>query len=189
MREMTDGRIHTYQELDEFRKPILCPACSGQSRLAVTCVQVAYSARFRHFMLAHRAVYQAQAFDGDARAARAETERLRREFLTLPPGHSCTCRCPFEHDGCPVCQSNRGRKRGQHDCSGPPRPPCLECQRLRKERDRPCPKHGLSNLFPDCPDCTHEDVGVEIGRHGGPAHAPAPVDVAILDIMRLDSAA
>jgi hypothetical protein len=119
-------------------------------RVLALCVHVRYGARwiaFRAYPL-HREAYEAYEFDPGA-AASHELARLAAEFRTLPlrGNHRCTCR-PRD---CPYYSTRDGE--------------CIECRKLHDERkDKPCPKHGLSNLHPDCPDCRRDDVGTEIGR-------------------------
>ncbi len=75
-----------------------------------------YSARWVRFV---RVRWHAQAYKhaylDQSGSSSHELERLRREYVTLPPRHDCTCQCPGELRGWP---------------------PCPECQRLRAARVR-----------------------------------------------------
>jgi hypothetical protein len=72
-----------------------------------------YSARRIRFILAHREAFNAAYLDPNVSAASHELERLSREYVTLPPRHDCSCRCPNEQRG---------------------RPQCMECVRLDAQR-------------------------------------------------------
>jgi hypothetical protein len=69
-----------------------------------------YSPRRVRFILAHREAYEVAYLNPGRGAASHEMERLEREYQTLPPRHSCTCRCPNEVRGwgpCPECKRLR----------------------------------------------------------------------------------
>jgi hypothetical protein len=90
-----------------------CPHC-GDGRSGTRCDLAAYSVRRIRFVLAHREGFNAAYLNPDKRSSSSELERLNREYQTLPPRHSCTCRCPRED-----------LARGY--------PPCAECRRLRAQ--------------------------------------------------------
>lgn len=73
-----------------------------------------YSARYIAFVQKHAEEYRTAYEAPTPSSARALLERLRRELLTLPRGHLCTCWCPNE----------------------PGYAPCSECVRLRAQRVR-----------------------------------------------------
>lgn len=64
-----------------------------------------YSARFIRFVRVpwHTTEYRTAYLAPDARSSRVLLERLHREFVTLPPRHDCSCRCPNELRGFPAC--------------------------------------------------------------------------------------
>jgi hypothetical protein len=164
---MDDRPQHTFAERDGMGNPLPCPACAdttGEPR--TSCDQVRYSPALRRFYRAHAVLYRAMLYDADPRASASARQQLESEFRTLPPGHDCSCRCPFEREGCAICESTPERKRPRpHDCRGKRIPPCVECQKLRRDQAN----EPLS-------------VTVEIGRTQ-PRQTPSPNE-QVLDLTR-----
>lgn len=84
------------------------------SESAYPWVSDGYSARFIRFVRVpwHAEAYRAAYLDQSG-SSRNELQRLAREYITLPPRHDCSCKCPNELRGYPAC---------------------VECARLRAER-------------------------------------------------------
>lgn len=63
-----------------------------------------YSVRWVRFTLVplHAEAYQAAYLDQSSSSSH-ELARLHREYQTLPPRHDCSCRCPQEARGYPMC--------------------------------------------------------------------------------------
>ena len=71
--------------------------------MGTRCDLSGYTARRVRFILAHREAFNAAYLDPNRSAASNELERLSREYITLPPRHDCSCRCPNEQRGWPRC--------------------------------------------------------------------------------------
>ena len=99
------GPEHTYTKN--------CPHC-GDGRRGTICDLSGYSARRIRFILAHREAFNAAYLDPNLSAASNELERLSREYITLPPRHDCSCRCPNEQRGRPRCMECV--RLNAHDC-------------------------------------------------------------------------
>lgn len=71
-----------------------------------------YSRRFIAFVRIHLIEYETAYLAPTPSSSRANLERLRREYMTLPPRHICTCYCSFLHEQrtgnvCQECQRRR----------------------------------------------------------------------------------
>ena len=80
------------------------------------CVDVledlGYSKHFIRFVRAHREEYETAYLAPTPVSSRAQLERLRREFVNLPPRHVCTCWCSYLRERttgkvCVICAQRR----------------------------------------------------------------------------------